>query len=172
MVTDNNPLKYILTSAKLNAIGLRWENELADFHFDIRYRPGKVNADSDTLSRMPISFEEYMRCCSEMVSQDILDAVTSSMYKGNSAETAWLPSLTVTPVMLEEEPGDVSTISPSELLAAQQEDSTIYRTSHFIQIRRGPTYQEKQQEIFYMSRTDCFFLRMEFSITNLEQGIR
>lgn len=34
---DNNPLTYILTSAKLNATGLRWVNELADFHFDIRY---------------------------------------------------------------------------------------------------------------------------------------
>ena len=35
--TDNNPLTYILTSAKLNATGLWWVNELADFHFDIRY---------------------------------------------------------------------------------------------------------------------------------------
>ena len=56
--TDNNPLTYVLTSAKLNATGLRWVNELADFHFDVTYRPGKANADADTLSRMPISFEE------------------------------------------------------------------------------------------------------------------
>ena len=34
--TDNNPLTYILTSAKLNATGLRWVNGLADFHFDVR----------------------------------------------------------------------------------------------------------------------------------------
>ena len=66
--TDNNPLTYILTSAKLNATGLRWVNELADFHFDVRYRPGKANADADNLSRMPISFEEYMSACSKMVS--------------------------------------------------------------------------------------------------------
>ena len=55
--TDNNPLTHILTSAKLNATGLRWVKELADFHFDVRYRPGKVNADADTLSRKPISFK-------------------------------------------------------------------------------------------------------------------
>ena len=36
--TDNNPLTYILTSAKLNNTCLRWVNELADFHFDVRYR--------------------------------------------------------------------------------------------------------------------------------------
>ena len=29
--TDNNPLTYLLSSAKLNATGLHWVNELADF---------------------------------------------------------------------------------------------------------------------------------------------
>ena len=48
--TDNNPLTYVLTSAKLNATGLRWVGELADFNFEIRYRPGKLNADADSLS--------------------------------------------------------------------------------------------------------------------------
>ena len=47
--TDNNPLTYVLSSAKLNATGLRWVRELADFTFTIRYRPGKANADADTL---------------------------------------------------------------------------------------------------------------------------
>ena len=86
--TDNNPLAYILTSAKLNATGLRWVNELADFHFDIRYRPGKTNADADTLSRMPISFEDYMKSCSEVVNQDVLDAVTCSIRETNTIQTA------------------------------------------------------------------------------------
>ena len=39
--TDNNPLTYVLTSAKLNAVGLRWVSELADFNFVIKYRRGK-----------------------------------------------------------------------------------------------------------------------------------
>ena len=90
--TDNNPLTYILTSAKLNATGLRWVNELADFHFDIKYRPGKSNADADTLSRMPISFEDYMKSCSEVVNQDVLDAVTCSIRETNTVQTAWLSS--------------------------------------------------------------------------------
>jgi hypothetical protein len=49
--TDNNPLTYVLSTAKLNATGLRWVGELAEFNFTIRYRPGKANADADTLSR-------------------------------------------------------------------------------------------------------------------------
>jgi hypothetical protein len=49
--TDNNPLTYyVLSTAKLNATELRWVGELADFNSTIRYRPGKANADADTLS--------------------------------------------------------------------------------------------------------------------------
>lgn len=87
-----------------------------------------------------------MSGCLEMVSQDVLNVVTSSINESNSTETAWLSSLTATPVMLEEELGSVSTISPSDLSAAQQEDTTISRVLHFMQNRRRPTYQEKQQE--------------------------
>ena len=38
--TDNNPLTYVLTTAKLNATGHRWVSELADFSFTVKYRPG------------------------------------------------------------------------------------------------------------------------------------
>ena len=43
--TDNNPLTYILTLAKLNATGLRWVAELANFKFRIHYRSGTKNKD-------------------------------------------------------------------------------------------------------------------------------
>ena len=39
--TDNNPLTYVMTTAKLNATGLRWVASLADYQFVIKYRPGK-----------------------------------------------------------------------------------------------------------------------------------
>ena len=51
--TDNNPPTYILTSAKLNACGLRWVAELANYNFTIKYRSGKKNIDADFLSRIP-----------------------------------------------------------------------------------------------------------------------
>ena len=41
--TDNNPLTYALSSAKLCATGLRWIAELSLYNFSIRYRPGKSN---------------------------------------------------------------------------------------------------------------------------------
>lgn len=51
--TDNNPLTYVLTSAKLDAAGHRWLAALSTFRFNIKYRAGKSNGDADGLSRRP-----------------------------------------------------------------------------------------------------------------------
>ena len=53
VMTDNNPLTYVLTSAKLDAAGHRWLAALSNFNFNIQYRAGKRNADADGLSRRP-----------------------------------------------------------------------------------------------------------------------
>ena len=51
--TDNNPLTYVLTTAKLDATGQRWIASLANYDFKIYYRSGKLNVDADSLSRIP-----------------------------------------------------------------------------------------------------------------------
>lgn len=53
VVTDSNPLTYILTSAKLDATSYRWLSALSTFSFTLQYRPGKSNLDVDALSRQP-----------------------------------------------------------------------------------------------------------------------
>ena len=50
--TNNNPLTYILTSAKLDATGQRWAAALSIYNFQIFYRPGKSNTNADALSRI------------------------------------------------------------------------------------------------------------------------
>lgn len=52
VITDNNPLTYVLPSAKLDATGHRWVTALAAFDFEINYRPGRNIADADSLSRL------------------------------------------------------------------------------------------------------------------------
>ena len=47
--TDNNPLTYVMTTAKLNSTGHRWIASLDDFHFKIKYRLGRVHKDADSL---------------------------------------------------------------------------------------------------------------------------
>ena len=51
--TDNNPLTYIMTTAKLHATGHRWLADLASYDFNIKYRAGRHNIDADSLSRIP-----------------------------------------------------------------------------------------------------------------------
>ena len=51
VLTDNNPLLYVTTSAKLDATGQRWVAALSQFDFTVKYRPGKNNAAADALSR-------------------------------------------------------------------------------------------------------------------------
>jgi hypothetical protein len=43
VLTDSNPMTYVLTTAKLDTTGHRWLAALAAFNFNIPYRPGKKN---------------------------------------------------------------------------------------------------------------------------------
>ena len=51
--TDNNPLTYILTTARLDVTGQRWVASLANNNFKIFYKSRKLNVEADTLSRIP-----------------------------------------------------------------------------------------------------------------------
>lgn len=53
VLTDNNPLTYVLTSAKLDATSHRWLAALSLYNFDIHYKSGQHNVDADGLSRRP-----------------------------------------------------------------------------------------------------------------------
>jgi len=52
VITDNNPLTYVMSSAKLDATGLRWVSELSMYDFSLKYRPGRLNQAADALSRI------------------------------------------------------------------------------------------------------------------------
>ena len=56
--TDNNPLTYVLTSVKLDAMGQRWIASLANYDFKIFYWSGHLNVDADSLSRIPWDMEQ------------------------------------------------------------------------------------------------------------------
>jgi hypothetical protein len=98
--TDNNPLTYVLSTAKLNATGFRWIGELADFNFTIRYRPGKMNTDADTLSRLRENMSKYMDSCTAETSQDELRAIVHSIQLEDKGKVTWVSSLTHDPTVL------------------------------------------------------------------------
>ena len=52
MLTDNNPLTYILTTPHLDALGHQWVAALASYNMTIRSLKGSDNKVADVLSRI------------------------------------------------------------------------------------------------------------------------
>lgn len=125
--TDNNPLTYVMRTAKLNAVGFRWVGELSDFRFDIRYRPGKANADADTLSRCPLDINEYVKECTQELSKEAVTATWEGRRAGEDGDVAWIAALTLRHGD-QLEPSSRETVRPidlAELQKAQRTDPVI-----------------------------------------------
>lgn len=131
--TDNNPLTYVLTSAKLNATGHRWLAALATYDFSIQYRPGKNNTDADLLSRKFVDEDEKNKWKDIPVSgvKSICQRVSSQVALEESpryveqlgAPPESIPEAYVYPTRLEINPLEV--LSQVELVKAQEEDPAV-----------------------------------------------
>jgi len=133
--TDNNPLTYVLTSAKLEATGQRWVATLSDFDFDIKYRPGVLNIDSDVMSRYPTSehgdehIEETPTAdCDKDVEETIdsktIKAICNTIYVTPFIEV--LPHMDINIVESTDSPGQtLAQIEVREIRTRQREDPGI-----------------------------------------------
>lgn len=130
--TDNNPLTYILTTAKLNATGHRWLSALSTYNFTLQYRPGSSNIDADSLSRNPVSDtnEEW-----QSVSPDCVKALCKQIKcrETHKESTTVAESLGVSPKAIPEsfaypvrlDLGSLTQLSRKDLVQAQDRDPTI-----------------------------------------------
>ena len=148
--TDNNPLTYVLSSAKLNASGLRWISELADFNFKIKYRPGKINLDADTLSRLPQNFESYMKTCTEETTTDTRQAIACAAKLCDQGRSPWISSLTTDSSVLAIDDCVRETtfdkIKLIDLCQSQNEDQTISRVLNLVTKNIKPSSREISHE--------------------------
>lgn len=71
VMTDSNPLTYVMKSVRLDATIARWISALAPFNFTIHYKAGYKNRDADTMSLNPLGsnsqFEEDDEHVADMV---------------------------------------------------------------------------------------------------------
>ena len=77
--TDNNPLMYVLTTAKMDAMGHRWITGLANYNFHIHYKSGKCNVEANALSQ--IDWEK----CDKTIQADSIQVIVSAAITGQVA---------------------------------------------------------------------------------------
>ena len=87
--TDNNPLTYVLSTAKLDAMGHRWITGLANYNFHIHYKSGKSNVEADDLSRI-----DWGKC-DETIQANSIQAIVAAAIAGDVANCIALVSCSV-----------------------------------------------------------------------------
>ena len=147
--TDNNPLTYVLSTGKLNATGHRWVSELAEFTFDIKYRPGRVNQDADALSRMPVDSTTATKEISRENIRAVIEGINAQQY-GNAT---WVTALTLDSdipnvdgdFLAENAP--VTDIESRSILQAQKHDQAIGRVHYLKSKGERPSIQDTKKEL-------------------------
>ena len=100
--TDNNPLTYVLTSAKLDACRQRWVAKLANYNFTIRYKCGKSNVEADTLCR--ISWPEVLSDEDIDVDLECMDThVVNAVLTGTNSKSSLIESVSCSSQIIPDE---------------------------------------------------------------------
>ena len=162
--TDNNPLTYVLTSAKLDATGHRWLAALSNFNFKLIYRSGKSNGDADGLSRRPQvqetteMFPEVVKAISQayIVSRDSCPyvenlVITSQSQIVDSEETTTSPPL------------ESTELSSVDWAIEQSKDITLSRVIYLLKSKYNPQTSSLKDETTSVTRYMRDWQKLSFS---------
>ena len=110
--TDNNPLTYVLTSAKLDACGQRWVAKLANYNFSIKYRCGVSNTEADALSRIkwPEAISEKLDLDNGCMDTHMINAILTGAVSKSSLIESVSCSTDVIPTELDKTTSKLSNI--------------------------------------------------------------
>ena len=147
--TDNNPLTYVLTTAKLDATGQRWIASLANYRFKIYYRSGKSNADADALSRIDWS-REPVTCMEPEEINAIAQAIESAIPPCEVfCGTVEVPEPAETPGIMTEE----------QWVELQGKDKHIGPIIEAIETGEGPDSPSPETELLWKQRSQLLIRR-------------
>ena len=133
--TDNNPLTYVLTTAKLDATGPRWLAVLSSYNFSLVYRAGRINNDADGLICLPSTNKETLFndvikaiCHAALVSMEEAPAVECILLAQNAS------------IDDDEAGADTgSDLTQVDLPAKQTVDTTLYLVMQLLSSGHKPT---------------------------------
>ncbi|KAL7851429.1 hypothetical protein AOLI_G00217850 [Acnodon oligacanthus] len=138
--TDNNPLTYVLTTAKLNATGHRWLAALANYDFVLSGAVLNLNVDADMLSHnLPCDkdSEEWesvpqmgVRAVCQRVATEGLRTTRPRLVEQLGATPECIPDVYAYPTQLDRKSGEF--IFKVELVQAQEEDVVLGQVLEFL----------------------------------------
>lgn len=172
--TDNNPLTYVLTSAKLDATGHRWLAVLSTYNFSLKYRAGVQNIDADALSRRPhltstqqqewkdISADGVRAMCqiSAVTEQRRTHSERSVDHLGISVQATPQAYCNMSALNVKEMP----VLSPTELSDAQKEDPGIGEI--WLALTKGDATKVDKSK-----HQTCPLLMTEWDRLKMKQGV-
>lgn len=139
--TDNNPLTYVFSSAKLDAMSHRWLAALSAYDIQIHYRSGKQNLDADVLSRLPKPDNDYKVLFSDAI---------KALLQAHSSVPESLPAMecvSFAQQVLKDNPSDIHSIGTSfqtvDWKDEQAKDPAISRVIEIL--RAGHRLTERQR---------------------------
>ena len=142
---DDNPLIYVLTTAKLYATGLRWVADLANFKFKIHYRSGIKNKNEDYLSSHPLHKIEQLQKDSDMVINSDNISLCNLITSAHNNSHIDINVLQLNSV------DNITSVRTEQLIESQLNDDYIKRVYQFVKTKTRPSKQE-WKEISYQSK--------------------
>ena len=142
--TDNNPLTYVMSSAKLNATSHRSVAELADFRFKVKYCPGSSHKDADFFSRMPTDIHYIIQECCHKTSLLAIEATCHAVFVQKNNHISWVLSLTINSETVsynpfQEDKLDFKPLPSSSIQAYQESDPAISHILSYKSLQRNLT---------------------------------
>lgn len=132
--TDNNPLTYVMTTAKLDAVGHRWLAALSPYNFNLKFRPGTSNRDADALSRL------FQNQPMQEITDQSIKALQKAVDINGYVETMCF-SAHVLPAQQE-----ITGMSTEDWQTLQRDDEAIGSLFRYVERGTKPTRKERDEK--------------------------
>ena len=141
VITDNNPLSYFMTKAKLTATEQKWAATLATFDFTIKYRSGKHNVGADALSRQEERSWEISEICTHGLESSMIPSELQCFIMEE------IDCARVKPVVSEHLSTSLPVLDLKDVARLQDEDSVVGTIKKMIKENKKKVFQYYEEYV-------------------------